>query len=139
MASTDVTIGYGVLVEIGRDEPVVFTAIVGLADTGFPEAIADKIEATHHQSPNRTKEYIPGLVDNGEVSMTIHWVPGEATDLMLREIHASGEAVQIRFTAPNGGTPEVFAGYLQSLTPAAPINDLMMYEAGFVINGRVDD
>lgn len=137
MASTDVTIGYGVLVEIGRGATPVFTAIVGLADTGFPEAVADKIEATHHQSPGRTKEYIPGLIDNGEVSMTIHWVPGDPTDVLLRAIHASGEAVQVRFTPPNGGVPETFAGYLQSLTPAAPLNDLMMYEAGFVINGLV--
>lgn len=137
MASTDVTIGYGVQVRIGRGATPTWTDVVGLADTGFPEAVADKIEATHHQSPNRTKEYVPGLIDNGEVAMTIHWVPGSPIDVLLRAIHASGETVQIEFTAPNGGDAEAFAGYLQTLTPAAPLNDLMMYEAGFVINGRV--
>jgi hypothetical protein len=136
MASTDVTIGYGVQVRIGRGATPTWANIVGLKDTGFPEAVADKIDATHHQSPNRTKEYVPGLIDNGEVAMSVHWVPGSATDVLLRAIHASGETVQIEWTAP-GGDPEAYAGYLQTLTPSAPIDDLMMYEATFVINGRV--
>ena len=138
MSSTGVTIGYGVVVRVGRGPTPTWTTLVGVSDTGFPTFERDEVEVTHHGSPDGTKEYIPGLKDNGEVALTIHWVPGSPTATLLQEIHANAELVQVQWTPPNGGLPEAYVGFLKGLVRTSPLNEAMVYEATFRINGVVE-
>jgi len=138
MSSTGVTLGYGTGIRIGRGDPVVWTELDGVGDVDFPNGEADEVEVTHMKSPARTKEYIQGLIDNGLVAVPVHWVPGSDTDVLLTAIRDSGEAVQIEFTAPGAGaSAEPFAGFCKTYKRTAPINDKMMAEAAFRINGLV--
>jgi hypothetical protein len=138
MSSTGVTLGFGLGVDVGRGDPIAWTEVVGIDDIDFPAGEADEVEVTHMKSPNRTKEYIAGLIDNGSVTVPHHWVQGSDTDILLTALRTSGETIQIRFTtAEAGATPEAYAGFLKSYKRTAPVNDKMMADADFRINGLV--
>jgi hypothetical protein len=72
-------------------EPAAYFEIGEVINVTPGEATADRIDATHMQSPNRRREYIPGLIDNGEASFEINWIPGNPTDVLLGELFESRE------------------------------------------------
>jgi len=136
---TEATIGYGTQIRIGVGVTPTWTTLAEIKDVTWPVAEADDIEATHMASPNRTKEFISGLTDNGEVVVPMNWVPGSATDVLLAGLKASGELVQVEFTDnTDGATPEVYVGYVRRYSRTSPVNDVQMAEAAFRISGLVD-
>lgn len=137
MADTGVKIGHGTVVRIGRGATPTWTPLVGLEDVTFPNSQVDEHEVTHMQSGG-TKEYIPGLQDNGEVSFTTHWVPGSDQDTLIQELKTLREIVQVEFTAANGGTPEAYAGFVKGYERVAPNNGPMKSTITFRISGRVE-
>lgn len=137
MSATGVKIGYGTKVRVGRGNPVAWTPLIGLEDVSFPNAQSDEIETTHMESPNRTKEFIQGLNDNGESALTLHWIPGSPVDVLASAIKASGEVVQLEYTATNGGVAEVYAAFLKGLERLAPVNDKMTATLTFRILGQI--
>ncbi|MCM2455303.1 phage tail protein [Rhizobium sp. CG4] len=136
---TDARIGYGTIYEIW-DATLTTPAFVEVAEVinvTPGEATADRIDATHMQSPNRRREYISGLIDNGEASFEINWVPGSDTDVLLREQFESGETQQHRITFP-GATPRVTVTYEASIigfSKAIPIDDRMTATITVAVSG----
>jgi hypothetical protein len=136
---TDARIGYGTIYEI-FDPTLTTPAFVELAEVinvTPGEATADRIDATHMQSPNRRREYISGLIDNGEASFEINWVPGSVTDVMIRELFESGETQQHRITFP-GPAPRVTVTYEASIigfSKAIPIDDRMTATITVAVSG----
>lgn len=138
--STGVNIGYGTIVRVGRDDGagnITFTQLLGIDDIDLPSAQADEIEVTHMQSPNNTKEFIGGLIDNGEVSIGMHYVPGSDVDVLLQAIADTRETIQLEFTVANGGTAETYAAFLKQYQRHAPVKDAMKADATFRISGKV--
>jgi hypothetical protein len=137
---TDARIGYGTKYEIW-DASLATPAFVEVAEVinvTPGEATADRIDATHMQSPNRRREYISGLIDNGEASFEINWVPGSATDELLRALFDSGETVEHRITFP-GPSPRVTVTFDASLigySKAIPIDDRMTATITVAVSGE---
>lgn len=101
MSTTQAAIGYGFTVEIAfASAPTAFTQIKECFQINAPNVTDDNHEATHSQSPNRFKEYIPGLSDGGEVTAEMNFVPGSVTDLFL--LSTRGLALFTRITFANG-------------------------------------
>lgn len=135
---TEATIGYGTRIRIGRGAGPTWTTLQHVQDVEWPMAEADEHEATAMDSPNRTKEYIAGLNDNGEVTIPLMWVPGSPTDLLMTAIQASGELVQIEFLSnADGASPEAYVGFCKRYSRTSPVNGVQTAEAGFRINGLV--
>ncbi|MDO5895122.1 phage tail tube protein [Agrobacterium sp. Azo12] len=136
---TDARIGYGTIYEI-FDPTLTTPAFVELAEVinvTPGEATADRIDATHMQSPNRRREYISGLIDNGEASFEINWVPGSNTDVRIRDLFESGETVEHRITFP-GPAPRVTVTYEASIigfSKAIPIDDRMTATITVAVSG----
>ncbi|MGH6862468.1 MAG: phage tail tube protein, partial [Phyllobacterium sp.] len=66
MADTKARIGYGTALELAlASEPAVFTYIAEAYSATPPSDTDDQVDATHFQSPNRYREFIPGLTDAG--------------------------------------------------------------------------
>lgn len=71
---------HGTLLQIGDGaSPEVFTNIAEVMDISGPSFSLDTAEVTHQESPGNFKEYIPTLLDGGEVSMEINFLTTEAT------------------------------------------------------------
>ena len=135
---TSAKIGYGSKYAIW-DASLTIPAFVEVAEViniTPGEATADRVDATHMQSPGRRREYISGLIDNGEASFEINWVPGSDTDVMLRDLFTSGEIVQHQITFP--GTPGVTLTYDASIigfSKVIPIDDRMTATITLAVSG----
>ena len=64
---------------------------VEVTDITPPASKLDAIDATHMQSPGGLREFIPGLIDAGECSITMAFDPQSATDVLLQAWQAARE------------------------------------------------
>ncbi len=121
MSETEASIGYGTVLEIAlASAPTVFTYIKEVYQGTPPADSDDQIDASHWQSPNRTREYIPGLTDTGEASFEMNYVPGSPTDRFLRSIR--GKKLVARLTFANG-VQVIFRCSRQSYEQDVPNDD----------------
>jgi len=129
MPDTEAMIGYGTVFEMAEAAtPTVFVAMGEVINVDPGEDEDEEVEATHYQSPDRTREYIPGLTTPGEMTVEGNYIPGSDTDLAL--IAARGKRNIGRITLPNGVRktfPIVRRGYNQAI----PIDDRMTFTATF--------
>ncbi|WP_158966253.1 phage tail tube protein [Chachezhania sediminis] len=136
MSATGVTIGYGATIRIGRGAVPAWTPLVGVGDFDFPAGENDEVEVTSHTSPNRTKEYVAGMIDNGTISVPLDYVPESDQDILLRVLRQTGELVQVEVTAA-GGDPEIYAGFVRSYGRTAPVQGKSAATLVLRINGIV--
>lgn len=134
MAETQAGIGYGANFHISRDNEATWIEVGEVYDISPPNDEVDEIDATHMQSPNRTREFIPGLIDPGEASFEQNFVPGSAADVLIREIKGLGERVRCRITYPNGVAWK-FSGWVSGYEPAVPNDDKMTATVTWRVTG----
>lgn len=93
----------------------------------FAEPTADDVEVTHFKSPNRTKEYIPGMIEPGDGTITLNYIPGSPTDLLITDARKSGKVRAFRSVIPTSeGTWQTDGFlYVKSRGRAVPIGDRM--------------
>ncbi len=73
---------YGTLLKIGdaaTGTAINYTTIAEVGDIDGPSMSVDTIEMTNHSSPGARKEFIPSLIDSGELSFPINFIPDDAT------------------------------------------------------------
>jgi len=131
---TDARIGYGTKYAIRRSGGS-FVPIAEVINVTPGEATADRIDATHMLSPGRRREYISGLIDNGEASFEINWIPGNDTDEMLRDLMSTGEVADHMITFPNGVNVE-FEAAVTGFSKAIPIDDRMTATITVAVSGE---
>ncbi|KFC62778.1 hypothetical protein FF80_03345 [Devosia sp. LC5] len=129
MADTAAMIGFGTVFEMADElTPTTFVAFGEVITVDPGEDEDEEVEATHMQSPDATREYIPGLTTPGEMVVGMNYIPGSATDLA---IIASRRKRNIgRVTLPNGVRktfPIVRRGYATEI----PLDDRMTATATF--------
>lgn len=133
---TAAKIGYGTTYEIwdAGDSPPAFLEIAEVFSVTPGAAVSDRIDATHMQSPGRRREYIAGLIDNGEASFEINWVPGNASDLLIRDLMDSGDVVQHRITFP-GGARVTYDASIIGYEKEIPVDDRMTAVITVAVSG----
>lgn len=101
MPASQASIGYGTVLEIAlASSPSAFTYIAETKSHTPPSFTDSTVEVTHMQSPNRTREFIAGLVDAGESSHEMNYIPGSVSDAFIRSI--AGQNLVVRLSFPNG-------------------------------------
>jgi hypothetical protein len=140
MAESNAIIGYGTLFAIGNGATPteVFQTLAEVRDLTPPSDTLDVIETTHMTSPNRIKEFAAGLLDPGECSFTIHFLPGEADDDLIQALRG-GAKRNFRITFPAiGANPRVtwtFRGFLVGYEPDVPTNEVMTAQVRIKVTG----
>ncbi|HEU4986864.1 MAG TPA: phage tail tube protein [Rhizobiaceae bacterium] len=128
MPATGAAIGYGSKLAIGDGAvPEVFSDVAEVTSITPPSDSIDVIDATHMQSPNKTREFIEGLIDPGECSFDINFVPGGAADTAIQALKGTG-VHNFRITFAPGDAGSVtwdFAGILTGYEPDVPVDDKM--------------
>ncbi len=138
---SDAAIGYGSTLQVhDGGSPPAYVSIGEVTDITPPSATVDQVDVTHMQSPDRRREFIDGLIDGGECSFTLNFVPDSPGDVVLRGILAIPAGQErtrsIKLTYPSGAY-DTFDGNLQSYEPSLPTDDKMTAAVSFKVTGSV--
>ncbi len=134
---SDADLGYGLTFRIKASaEATDYTALAEVYSVTPPESTIDTVEVTHMQSPNRKREYIPALSDNGTASAEMNYVPGSATDLLIEGLISAGDVVGAEITYANG-TVVAFDCMVSSYSKDVPVDDRMTATVEFQVTGDV--
>lgn len=103
----------------GHGAQLLFNSIpvAGCLDLPTPEQAREEVEITDMNS-NFFREFVPGLIDNGTLDITLRWVPGDVGQQELKDSLGSTVAVPVEILGPTHMTPRErisFDGFTQSL------------------------
>jgi hypothetical protein len=138
---SDAVLGYGSKFYIGNtNSPPTYTQLEEVTNITPPSSEVDQVEVTHMQSPDRRREYIDGLIDPGECSFEMNYIPGSDSDLLLRDILDTpvGESRtrSCRIDYPNGFR-DTFDANLQTYEPNVPTGEQMTATVTFKVTGTI--
>ena len=95
-------ISYAVQLWVGANEAATTATVqlAGIKSVNIPPLSADKVDVTHQDSPDMLREYIPGMLDQGELSIELGWTPGMAAEDVIRTMMIGRETryMEVRFT-----------------------------------------
>lgn len=125
MAASQALNGFGTLFKRGDGAgPEVFTAIAEVVDITPPALSKDTFETTHHTSDDQYKEYLPGLRDAGEVSVTLNFLPGDTGQEGLLSDFNSNTKRNFQIVLPDAGTETwALSGFVTGYAMTTPLND----------------
>lgn len=130
--TTNAELGYGINYEIFYSG--VYTEVLEAFDVAPGEETADRVDATHYQSPGRRRERIAGLIDVGTGTVQFNFIPNNATHQMLRALKVAATTNNHRITYPDGQTV-VFPAIVTGISQELPIDDRMTASFTFEVNG----
>ena len=136
MGTSSAGIGYGTTLSRGNGAtPEVFTAIGEVKDISGPGLSVDDVEATHQGSPDGFKEFVPGLIDGGEVAFDIQLVDDETTqEQVITDLNARTKR-NYKLVSPGGGG-WTFAGYVKGFEPSYPVQDVVTASVTIKVSGK---
>ena len=137
--ATTAMIGIGATLSI-ENGSATLTQVGEVIEIGLPNPQTEDVEATHFGSPNRQREFIPGLIDNGEAMFRINWVPGNAADTLISQAQTAGVARDIEVEIPSGvATKQKFAfkGIVKGFEKDVPLDDRMTATVTIRVAGAV--
>ncbi len=83
--------GYGGEFWLGNAADVL-TELVEVVSFTMPNGEVETVEATHLKSPNRRREYISGMIEDGELEVVLNYLPGSATDTLILTALSDGDS-----------------------------------------------
>ncbi len=129
---------FGTLLKIGDGAGTeVFTTIAEVTDIGGPELALEIAEVTSHSSTGGWKEKIGALLDGGQVSLSINYIPTNvthnATGGLIRDMVARNVR-NFTLTFPNS-TVWAFSALVVGFSPTEPIDNALTADVTLEITG----
>lgn len=133
-------LGYStrVLIE-SLDSPNQFYDFLEVFNVTPPSETADQVDVTHNKSPDRRREFISGLIDGGEMSFEMNYIPGNDSDDRLLAILAADPDERrrtLRIIYPNS-IVDTFDGELTGYEKTIATDDKMTATVTFKVTGTV--
>lgn len=120
-----------------------FTTVAEITNISGPNIKLDLIDATHMESPNAFREYIPSLLDGGELQFDVNYLPSDDNQSALRQAQLDRVRKNFRiYWTDADGSIDRFAGYVTDFNPSAQIDDKLKATCSIKITGdiqRVED
>lgn len=76
------------------------TELVEVVSFTLPNGSVEQLDATHLKSPNRRREKISGMIDDGDLTVVLNYVPGSATDVLIMQAFTEGDARTYKAVVP---------------------------------------
>lgn len=108
-----------------------YTQVAEVTNITWPGYKRDAIDVTYMDSASSFREYIAGLIDGGEVTVEMNWVPS-ATDPILAAMTAGVGQFKIQY---NGGVNIVFKAVVTSWATQSPLGEKLSGTATFKVTG----
>jgi predicted secreted protein len=141
MPVSNALLGYGSVFEIVSDtSPDLFVQMAEVKSITPPSINVDQVEVTHMQSPGQFREFISGLMDGGEASFEMNFIPGATSDDRLFELLNLPTGVSrrraMRISYPNGVTWS-FNAEVTGYEPTVPFDDAMTATVTVKVSGGI--
>lgn len=129
-----VTSGFPVVLQ--RSISSVYTTIANGRDLQGPSGSKTMIDTTTKSSTARTRTFIPGLIDEGEISLNIVYNPDEPTTVQLITDFQSSSttAADWKILVDTDDTC-TFSGYVSGFSPSAPMDDVQTADITIKVTG----
>lgn len=134
--ATSAIIGLGTKFQIGNGAtPEVFTDLAEVTSIAQPGVTVETQDATHMLSPEGYREFIGGLKDAGEASVTVNHIPGGTAEVALKAALATTKNYRIAFP---GALPALaFAAICTGYEPDdVAAGDILTATATFKLSGK---
>jgi hypothetical protein len=133
-------IGYGVSLAVSDAHPDTTpdNTIGYVTDFTPPSPTRDIIDVTSSSSPNMQREFIAGLVDNGEASFDIIWDLGDTNDVLLRGIslERNPRTWRVSFAQYTPTKTITFLAFLTGYERKVPMPDKMTATVTLKVTGQ---
>jgi hypothetical protein len=139
--NSEAQIGYGTEFWLG-DASMTLVELDEVTEIPFAEETADDVEVTHFKSPKKRKEYKAGMIEPGEGTITLNYIPGSPTDVLIRGAHNDGKVRPYRAIVPAPDDKSwVIDGFLivKSRGRAVPIGDRMTQTVNVRFTGATEE
>lgn len=120
----------------GTATPVTFTQVKEVKDFKPSGAQVSKIDVTNLDST--AKEYVAGLVDNGDFSMSVNYVAGDAGQAACKVAFEASLTKTFKIVAPNADT-FTFSAFVMKFpeVPSGAVDGVLMGDMTVQITGSV--
>lgn len=135
--TTQAMIGHGSAFSIqNNNSPPTYDLIAEILGIKPPKLSQDAVDATHNQSPDKFREFIPGLRDGGEMSVGFNFVPASASKTKLLAAFMAG-VIACKIAYPDSPSTEwLFNAICTGLEFDDPLDDKLTGTATFKITGK---
>jgi predicted secreted protein len=123
--------------------PDAFVTIAEVINVTPPSLTRDAPDATHTESPEDWREFIPGLKDAGEVSATLNFIPDSDSFAQVLATFDSDALQQARILFPDGIQTEpptcsrfTMSGVITGLPIEAPMDAKMTAAITMKVSGK---
>lgn len=136
---TSAALGYGTKLKMGDGgSPESFAEIAEIVDGPNDEDSAELVEVTNHQSDGSRREYIGGLIDGGEITLTCNYIPTNATHNRVTGLQSKlRQTVNFRLEEPGNPTGYQFAAVVTNLGRAYPVAEAMQFSITLKKSGSI--
>lgn len=100
--------GFGAKFFLGN--PTTLAEIADIVSVTPPSPTVETIDITTHGSAGGVREFIPGLMDSGEATVKINYIPGSAGDVILAGALASRSVRPFKINLPAATATRDFTG-----------------------------
>ena len=132
--------GFGTLLKMGDGGGTeTFTTIAEVTNVTTPSFSRDTIDATHHTSPGGVREFVGSLIDPGEVTVDMNWIPSDPTqDQTTGLLKAALDGVARNYQLVIPSSPAVtwaFKGIVTGFSGSTPMDDKMTASVTMKVSG----
>lgn len=139
---TNALFAFGTLLKIGDGATPTegFTTIAEVTNIGGPGFSMDTPDVTSHSSANKWREFIAGLLDAGEVTFTINFIPTNATHSqtsgLLKDMkNRTKRNFQLVFP-DSGATTWTLPTFITGFEPGEPIDNALTADVTLKVAGE---
>ncbi|RJP21675.1 MAG: hypothetical protein C4529_07040 [Deltaproteobacteria bacterium] len=138
MAVTSARSGFGALLKRGDGgAPEVFTTVAEVVNIGETKTRLATVDATHMESPDQHMEKIPTLLESGDVTLELNYLPGDTTQNNVRNDCLNRSLRNFQITIPGSAKIVSFSAYVTECGPAFPHDGKMTQNVTLTPTGKV--
>lgn len=132
---------YGTLFKIGDGGgSEVFTTIAEVLNISGPGLKREVVDVTNMDSTEGWRERVPTLLDGGEISLDLNFLPETATQSfsggLIRDLKdGTKRNFQLRFSN-TGNTTWTIPAYVTAFEPSSKVDDRLMAKVTLVVSGK---
>ena len=133
------TLAKGTKLSVGdAASPEVFTQITDVIEIVVPNPEVADLETTDHDTAARAREYEPGLIEGGDLSIMYKYDPANTQQAALETDRDAGTAKNYQTEVPTSPVDQqTFSAYVKSVEPATPIDGHYTKRATLKVAGAI--